>query len=76
MITNLSITDMYMSVLSSLSVDEKLDLIAKLSNSIREKKEESVIEKDPFACFSGDWNDISAEDLREARTFTRTVETW
>ena len=26
---------MYMSVLSSLSVDEKLDLIAKLTNSIR-----------------------------------------
>lgn len=55
MITNLSITDMYMSVLLSLSVDEKLDLIAKLSNSIREKKEESVPEKDPFACFGGDW---------------------
>ena len=76
MITNLSITDMYMSVLSSLSIDEKLDLIAKLSNSIRNKKEEKVIESDPFACFSGDWSDISAEELQEARTFTRTIETW
>ena len=35
MVGNISITDMYMSVLSSLSVDEKLDLIAKLTNSIR-----------------------------------------
>ena len=34
-VRNISITDMYMSVLSSLSVDEKLDLIAKLPNSIR-----------------------------------------
>ena len=34
MVGNISITDMYMSVLSSLSVDEKLDLIAKLTNSI------------------------------------------
>ena len=35
MVGNISITDVYMSVLSSLSVDEKLDLIAKLTNSIR-----------------------------------------
>ena len=34
MVGNISITDMYMSVLSSLSVDEKLDLIAKLTNVI------------------------------------------
>lgn len=76
MITGLSITDMYMSVLSSLSVDDKLDLIAKLTNSIRHKKEVKANEEDLFACFSGDWSDISAEDLRESRTFTRTVDTW
>lgn len=76
MITNLSITDMYMSVLSSLSIDDKLDLIAKLSNSIRNKKEVKTDEEDLFACFSGDWNDISAENLRESRTFTRTVDSW
>ena len=35
MVGNISITDVYMSVLSSLSVDEKPDLIAKLTNSIR-----------------------------------------
>ena len=42
---------MYMSVLSSLSVDEKLDLIAKLTNSIRNTytKEQDIETEDPFA---------------------------
>lgn len=76
MITNLSITDMYMSVLSSLSIDDKLDLIAKLTNSIRNKKEVVADEEDMFACFGGDWSDISAENIRDSRTFTRTIEAW
>lgn len=76
MITNLNVTDMYMSVLSSLSIDDKLDLIAKLTDSIRNKKEVKIADEDLFAGFSGDWNDISAESLRESRTFTRTVDTW
>lgn len=48
---------MYMSVLSSLSVDEKLDLIAKLPNSIRNTytKEQDIETEDPFACYEGDW---------------------
>ena len=47
---------MYMSVLSSLSVDEKLDLIAKLPNSIRNTytKEQDIETEDPFACYEGD----------------------
>lgn len=77
MITNLSITDMYMSVLSSLSIDDKLDLIAKLTNSIRNtNKARSVSLDDPFSCFKGDWEDVSMDDLRESHTFTRTVDTW
>ena len=36
----------------------------------------SEIDVDFFSGFSGDWNDISAEDIRESRTFTRNVETW
>ena len=55
MIKNLSITDMYMSVLISLSVDEKLDLISKLTDSIRNNKQTKVLESaDPFACYKGD----------------------
>lgn len=47
---NISITDMYMSVLSSLSVDEKPDLIAKLTNSIRNTytKEQNIETEDPL----------------------------
>lgn len=75
--TSLSITDMYMSVLSSLSIDDKLDLIAKLTNSIRgTHKEQAVLQEDPFSCFKGDWENISEDGLRKSHTFTRTVETW
>lgn len=77
MITSLSITDMYMSVLSSLSIDEKLDLIAKLTNSIRKTNKERVVSSDdPFSCFKGDWDDISMNDLRDSHTFTRTIDNW
>ena len=56
MVGNISITDVYMSVLSSLSVDEKPDLIAKLTNSIRNTytKEQDIETEDPFACYEGD----------------------
>ena len=50
MVGNISITDMYMSALSSLSVDEKPDLIAKLTHSIRNTytKEQNMETEDPF----------------------------
>jgi hypothetical protein len=83
MVGNVSITDMYMSVLSSLSVDEKLDLIARLTNSIRNAhtKEQNVETEDPFACYKGDWGErMSADEyvdnLRKSHTFTRTIDTW
>mgnify|MGYP000115766829 CR=1 FL=1 len=68
MVGNISITDMYMSVLSSLSVDEKLDLIAKLTNSIRNAhtKERNIEMEDPFACYEGDWGgNMSAEEYAD-----------
>lgn len=57
-----------MSVLSSLSVDEKLDLIAKLTNSIRNTytKEQDIETEDPFACYEGDWGgNMSAEEYAD-----------
>ena len=72
MVGNISITDVYMSVLSSLSVDEKPDLIAKLTNSIRNTytKEQNIETEDPFACYEGDWGgnmsvEEYADDLRK-----------
>ena len=78
MINNLSITDMYMSVLISLSVDVKLDLISKLTDSIRNIQKEKTIESvDPFACYHGNWeDDLSAEELRKSHTFTRNIDNW
>jgi len=72
MVGNISITDVYMSVLSSLSVDDKPDLIAKLTNSIRNTytKEQNIETEDPFACYEGDWGgnmsvEEYADDLRK-----------
>ena len=70
MIKDISITDMYMSVLSSLTADEKLDLISKLSESLRKTKKEKKVAADPFACYKGDWDD------NLPRTFTRKVKSW
>ena len=79
MITNLSVTDMYMSMLSSLSNDEKLDLITKLSESIRKNKSNPKRTKELFSRFNEDWGgnrtpEEIAEDLRNSRVFTREVE--
>ena len=81
MINNLSVTDMYMSMLSSLSNDEKLDLITKLSESMKKKKRTPKKTKELFNRFNEDWGgnktpeDI-ADDLRNSRVFTREIEEW
>lgn len=81
MINNLSLTDMYMSMLSSLSDDEKLDLITKLSESMRKKRTNPKRTKELFRQFNEDWGgdqtpDEIAEDLRNSRVFTREIEEW
>lgn len=65
MINILSIIDMYMSVLISLSVDEKSDLISKLTDPIRNKQKEKAIESaDSSFYHHGNWgDDLSAEEL-------------
>ena len=70
-----SITDMYMLILASLSPDEKLDLIAKLSASMKEKFATSK-HPDLRTCFSGDWSDIDANALRNNEYYGRKVESW
>ena len=67
--TTVSITDIYMNALSSLSDKEKLDLISKLTNI------------HVFDCFHTDWGgdrtpEEIAEDLRKSRVFKREVPTW
>lgn len=70
---------MYMSMLSSLSNDEKLDLITKLSESMRKNKSNPKRTKELFSRFNEDWGgnrtpEEIAEDLRNSRVFTREVE--
>ena len=67
-----SITDMYMLILASLSPDDKLDLIAKLSASMKEKVASSK-RPDLRTCFSGDWSNIDAHALRDNEYYGRDV---
>lgn len=76
MIGTRSITDMYMVVLSSLSNSDKLDLIAKLSNSMRNDADNKRIRPNLRTCFKGDWSDIDAESLRNHEYKGRTLESW
>jgi len=70
-----SITDMYMLILASLSPEDKLDLIAKLSASMKEKLASSK-RPDIRTCFSGDWSNIDVNALRDNEYFGRSVENW
>lgn len=80
--TTISITDIYMDALSSLSDKEKLDLISKLTNSIiKTKKKSKVKDIHAFDCFHKDWGgdgtpEEIADDLRKSRVFKREVPTW
>ena len=58
-----NIADMYMSILVSLSVDDKLDLISKLSSSIKKETRATGATEDLRTMFCGEWGD--AGELRD-----------
>lgn len=74
--STISITDMYMDALASLSDEEKLDLITKLTRSILEKKKKTKSKgMKVFECFHKDWGgegklEEIAEGLRNSRCFS------
>ena len=76
--TSSILIDNYFGLLSSLSRENKIKLIAKLSNSIVDEvsEKEDVVDKF-FGAFK---SDKSAEeiikDIRGSRTFNRTIETF
>ena len=76
MVGTRSISDMYMPILSSLSDEDKLDLISKLSDSIRLKSSSKPCPTDLRTCFSGDWSSMVAEDLRDSDYHGRPVNKW
>lgn len=78
----ISITDMYMDALASLSDEEKLDLITKLTRSILDKKKKAKINgMEAFDCFHKDWGgdknpEEIADELRESRFYNRDKVAW
>lgn len=62
----LSITDVYMTILASLSNNDKLELISKLSSSMRNESAMKRVRPNLRTCFVGDWSDVNAADLRNA----------
>lgn len=76
MVGTRNITDIYMSILTSLSDDDKLDLISKLSASMRNEKASKRVRPDLRTCFSGDWTGMVAENLRDNEYHGRRVDEW
>lgn len=76
MIGTRNITDMYMVVLASLSNSDKLDLISKLSNSMRVGADKKRVRPNLRNCFKGDWTEVDADSLRDHEYHGRTVESW
>ena len=72
MIATRNSIDMYMVVLSSLSNSDKLDLIAKLSNSMRSGADTRRNRPNLRSCFKGDWSSVNAESLRNHEYHGRT----
>jgi hypothetical protein len=74
--SNTILIDNYYGLLSSLSKENKIRLIAKLSNSIIEESTENENVVDKF--FGAFKSEKSAEELiieiRESRVFNRTIE--
>ena len=76
MIGSRNITDMYMMVLTSLSNSDKLDLIAKLSSSMRDGADKKRMRPNLRTCFKGDWTEVDADSLRDREFQGRIVESW
>ena len=76
MVGTISITDMYMHILESLSNRDKLDLISKLSESMRKDADTKRTRPNLRKCFKGDWSNVDADELRNHEYHGRKVETW
>ena len=74
--TNISLADYYFDFLKNLNQDSKLDLISKLSQSLKEK--EIVSETSLQSLFGAYKSEETAEeiiaDLRASRVFNRNIE--
>ena len=73
---NTKLIDSYMSLLKNMSTQNKLDLISRLTSTVKKDLEQET--GDFYKAFGGWDKDESAEDLidtiRESRTLNRTIE--
>lgn len=73
---NTKLTDSYISLLRNMSTQNKLDLISKLTNTVKADIEQG--KSDFYLAFGGWDEDESADELidtiKRARTFNKTIE--
>jgi tRNA A-37 threonylcarbamoyl transferase component Bud32 len=74
--TNINIIDSYLGLLDHLSPDSKLELISRLSQSLKsQKKSEEKSVQELFGAFESEKSaEAIIEEIRQARTFTRQIE--
>ncbi len=73
---NISVADYYFELLRNLNTDNKLDLISKLSQSLKKnEKDQSMSLESLYGAYKSEQtaDEIIAE-IREARTFNRNTE--
>lgn len=76
MLGTTNISDMYMSILASLSNNDKLALISKLSASMHDGISEERVRPNLRTCFSGNWDNVDADELRNHEYEGRQIENW
>lgn len=81
MIRPTSVSDFYMPMLLNLSDDDKLDIIAKLTSTMRSSSKKKHTRPNLLNCFSGDWDNEKsstevADELRASRYFEEKDLTW
>ena len=76
--TNINVIDGYLRLLDNLTINSKLDLIAKLTLSIKttKKDKESAFEKSFGAFQSKQTAEEIIDEIRSSRTFTRQIESF
>jgi len=65
----------YVALLQNMSQDHKLELIAKLAQSLKTEKEEGMSMKELFGAFQSEQTaDQLIEEIRQSRVFNREIE--
>ena len=73
--TDTILIEAYYGLIKNLSHNAKLDLIARLSESLKTKEEDEIAFKDLYGAFKSDKSaEEQIEEIRNARVFKRKLE--